>query len=208
MLLRDHPICIGCHLLKEKKIAQKYVDAEWDLVRSPKGTDRSPKDIWEARLRNGVKMQADVYGLDAKVGREGRWREESRRVDYFQLLVFGQLFKLCLIVRSVLRIDAADAETSASTTKTTFPFCGDASRQHGENKRVALLLSTLAFYGVPSSLGSISIPEDYITRDTSNRDRDHCVSLPLSRSHCSIFQGPRLIIIFVMKIYVDVGASP
>lgn len=82
MLLRDHPICIGCHLLKEKNIAQQYVDAEWDLVRSPKGTDGSPKDIYEARLRNGVKMQADVYGLDAKVGREGKWREESRRIDW------------------------------------------------------------------------------------------------------------------------------
>ena len=82
VLLRDHPICIGCHLLKEKKIARQYVDAEWDLVRSPKGADGSPKDIYEVRLRNGVKMQADVYGLDAKVGREGKWREESTRIDW------------------------------------------------------------------------------------------------------------------------------
>ena len=51
-------------------------------MRSPKGTGGSPKDIYEARLRNGVKMQADVYGLDAKVGREGKWREESTRIDW------------------------------------------------------------------------------------------------------------------------------
>lgn len=82
VLLTDYPICIGCHLQKEKKIAREYVEAERDLVRFPKRTDGSAKEIWEERLRNGVKMQADVYGLDAKVGREGKWREESRRIDW------------------------------------------------------------------------------------------------------------------------------
>ena len=36
------------------------------------------KGVWEARLRSGVKMQAEVNRLDKKAGREGAWREEER----------------------------------------------------------------------------------------------------------------------------------
>lgn len=72
VFLRDHPICIACHHQKEKQIAKQYVDREREFVRNanPFGGE-SAKDIWEKRLRNGVKMQADVLRLDAKVGREG-----------------------------------------------------------------------------------------------------------------------------------------
>lgn len=82
VLLRDYPVCIACHLQKEKNLCRQHVDAERDLVRFAQRWDASPKETWEARLRNGVKMQAEVLGLDAKVGREGAWREEARRWDW------------------------------------------------------------------------------------------------------------------------------
>lgn len=59
-----------------------YVDWERDLVRFPEGRDGTPKEIWEARLRNGVKMQNGVRELDVEVGREGAWREEAKRLDW------------------------------------------------------------------------------------------------------------------------------
>ncbi|KAF6218738.1 hypothetical protein HO133_005280 [Letharia lupina] len=83
VLLTDYPpVCIKCHLQKEKMLCRQYVDAERDLVRFAERRDGSPKEIWEERLRNGVRMQADVYELDGKVGREGAWREDTRRFDW------------------------------------------------------------------------------------------------------------------------------
>ncbi len=66
---------------KEKTLCRQLVDAERDL-RFAGRWDASPKETWEARLRNGVKMQAEVLGLDKKVGREGAWREEARRWEW------------------------------------------------------------------------------------------------------------------------------
>lgn len=85
VLLKDYPICIACHLQKEKNICRQYVNAERDLVRLAERKGGSPKEVWKARLLNGAKMTADVCKLDAKVGREGSWREESRRVDWCSL---------------------------------------------------------------------------------------------------------------------------
>lgn len=82
VFLKDHPICIRCHFQKERELCGQYIDAEKDLVRFAERKDGSPKDVWEARLRNGVKMQAEVCELDGKIGREGKWREETTRPDW------------------------------------------------------------------------------------------------------------------------------
>ena len=78
VLLTAHPICVDCHIQKEKNLCRQYVDEERNLVRLVERKNETPKEIWEARLVKGVKMQADVYELDRKVGREGAWREKSR----------------------------------------------------------------------------------------------------------------------------------
>lgn len=77
VLLPDHPICVACHLLREKKLARQYVDAEREFVKYRRPEDGTAKEVWEARLRNGVRMQAEIYRLDAEIGREGAWREEG-----------------------------------------------------------------------------------------------------------------------------------
>ena len=83
VLLKDYPVCIACHLEKEKKLCRQHLDAERGLVRVAAGRWDTPhKETWEARLKKGIKMQAEVLDLDAKVGREGAWREESRRWDW------------------------------------------------------------------------------------------------------------------------------
>ena len=72
VFLSYHPICKDCHLQKEKKVAKQYIDGEMFSVRLSKLTKEKPaKEIWESRLRTGVKMQAAIYRLDEKVGREG-----------------------------------------------------------------------------------------------------------------------------------------
>ncbi|CAF9937795.1 hypothetical protein IMSHALPRED_000548 [Imshaugia aleurites] len=79
VFLKDRPICIACHLQKEQKLCGRWVDAERELVRFPQSRDG--KGVWEERLRYGVRMQAEVCGLDGKVGREGGWREETGEVE-------------------------------------------------------------------------------------------------------------------------------
>ena len=56
------------------------MDAERDLVRSAERRDGSPREVWERRVRSGVKMQSEVCELDRKVGREGAWRERGGEV--------------------------------------------------------------------------------------------------------------------------------
>lgn len=71
-LLKDFPIiCVECHIQKEKNICKGYVNGERDLVRFAEHRGETPKEIWEARLAKGAKMQADVRELDRKIGREG-----------------------------------------------------------------------------------------------------------------------------------------
>lgn len=82
VLLKDYPpLCVECHIEKEKNLCKQYVNEERDLVRFAERKSGTPKEIWEARLVKGVKMQADVCELDRKVGREGSWREKSKLID-------------------------------------------------------------------------------------------------------------------------------
>lgn len=77
-VMTNRPSCVDCHLQQERKIARRYIEAEMGLARGGGDGTTAAKGVWEARLRSGVKMQAEVNRLDKKAGREGAWREEER----------------------------------------------------------------------------------------------------------------------------------
>lgn len=71
VFLKDRPVCVGCRWKKEKKICQRYVDAEREMVRSAEGIHgASAKEVWEKRLAVGERMMRDVGGLDTEGGGE------------------------------------------------------------------------------------------------------------------------------------------